>query len=1202
MKGKFYSSLIGLALIPLIHGCDVSNNDDSSETVSAQDGDPVVIDFPIAYIQRPLPRQLVDEDGNGVTDIVANDVFDPLAFNPGAKLILKDRASVTAAKTILTDAAFLPEPDEEGEVEEGEAAEETPTTPPLYDVKDLNVSSDGTKLIFAMRAPAIPDADEDEQPTWNIWEYSLETEILRRVIESDLSAEAGQDVQPAYLADGGIIFSSTRQRRSKAILLDESKPQFSAVTEGDDESETLLLHVMNEDGLEIDQVTYNQSHDLQPTLLSNGKVMFLRWDNYSQNGGDDASANDDRLSLYTINPNGSDLSRLYGFHSPGAVDEVGTPGMYFRPREMPPEMLDDMTTSGQKILVSYRPRQTSAQGGDLVVIDTENFIDINQPVNSNIGDTSSAEQTITVASVVTDALDEDGNPRGASPHGYFSSAYPLFDNTDRLLVSWSPCLILGFKLDIFVEEILGAAITNGDNEVIGREASTFRLIDIDGNLVDRDGNPLAEGATAITVPEDEVGAFPCNEDTLDNDAIAVATPRYGLWVYDPTQETQAPVELAEEEVMYTEAVVLQLREAPTFIPGPIRDEATQALIDENVGILHIRSVYDIDGEDTTPAGLAAMADPSTTPVNERPARFIRILKAVSRPHEDDFDLDFDLADGIPSRPPKDIIGYAPIRPDGSAMFKVPADVAFSISIIDAEGKRVEPPQGYLHKNWLTVRAGEVRTCNGCHTPESELPHGRMDAEPPSINTLSSAGQFLNSRLLDNFDQPFPAPMAEDNDTMASYYARYRGNENLAPSLDIIWEDEWTADDADRGESICMAFSIPQTPDNPSQATPPGVGICADAGMQLDVDDVLSDQPPVAIGECLTRWNSLCRSVINYQEHIQTIWDFSPRMIPDGEGIPQDQTCINCHNVVDITDEAMPAMLPQPNGPGENQLNLSTGIDNAAAGEDFVASYGRLFNARRAQELIDGGTFQDERKDATNDDNIDFTLVETVRDELGNPLFQVVDVTPLLGDPGGIQILDSDDNFLQATEVRDEDNNIVVKMTQEEIDGVLQFQVIDINGDIISAPMNAAYTIVLDFDGNPIPAGDVDGIPQFEAIAPDGSLTIAPLDITPRYVLDDTGDLSPSLIPLLDENGMEIPEWTSLLDNDGNPIPVRILTRRPLSNLFNGENARASQAFFDVFNPGGAHEGYLTPAELKLISEWLDIGGQYYNDPFETLDD
>ena len=28
-----------------------------------------------------------------------------------------------------------------------------------------------------------------------------------------------------------------------------------------------------------------------------------------------------------------------------------------------------------------------------------------------------------------------------------------------------------------------------------------------------------------------------------------------------------------------------------------------------------------------------------------------------------------------------------------------------------------------------------------------------------------------------------------------------------------------------------------------------------------------------------------------------------------------------------------------------------------------------------------------------------------------------------------------------------------------------------------------------------------------------------------------------------------------------------------------------------------HTGYLSPAELRLITEWLDIGAQYYNDPF-----
>jgi hypothetical protein len=32
--------------------------------------------------------------------------------------------------------------------------------------------------------------------------------------------------------------------------------------------------------------------------------------------------------------------------------------------------------------------------------------------------------------------------------------------------------------------------------------------------------------------------------------------------------------------------------------------------------------------------------------------------------------------------------------------------------------------------------------------------------------------------------------------------------------------------------------------------------------------------------------------------------------------------------------------------------------------------------------------------------------------------------------------------------------------------------------------------------------------------------------------------------------------------------------------------------------GSTHAGYLSPAELRLLSEWLDIGAQYFNDPFD----
>jgi hypothetical protein len=54
---------------------------------------------------------------------------------------------------------------------------------------------------------------------------------------------------------------------------------------------------------------------------------------------------------------------------------------------------------------------------------------------------------------------------------------------------------------------------------------------------------------------------------------------------------------------------------------------------------------------------------------------------------------------------------------------------------------------------------------------------------------------------------------------------------------------------------------------------------------------------------------------------------------------------------------------------------------------------------------------------------------------------------------------------------------------------------------------------------------------------------------------------------------------------------------PVAPSLSAGNAGGSVRFFSLFGPGGSHEGRLTPAELKLVSEWVDLGAQYFNDPF-----
>src|SRR6185437_8182047 len=74
-----------------------------------------------------------------------------------------------------------------------------------------------------------------------------------------------------------------------------------------------------------------------------------------------------------------------------------------------------------------------------------------------------------------------------------------------------------------------------------------------------------------------------------------------------------------------------------------------------------------------------------------------------------------------------------------------------------------------------------------------------------------------------------------------------------------------------------------------------------------------------------------------------------------------------------------------------------------------------------------------------------------------------------------------------------------------------------------------------------------------------------------------------------------------LDANGNPTTIPV---GPYMNA-GSANGALSSAFLGRFDgsaptPAGGvnHVGFLNAAELRLISEWLDIGAQFYNNPFD----
>ena len=283
------------------------------------------------------------------------------------------------------------------------------------DVRDLEPSWDGRKLVFAMRGPLIEGATPRTSRPGTSGNTTFAARTLARVITSDIIAEEGHDVAPHYLPDGRIVFSSTRQRQSQAVLLDEGKPQFEAHDENRAEP-AFVLHVMNADGTDIHQISFNQSHDLDPTVLTNGRVLFSRWDN---------AGSTDAMHLYTVNPDGSDVQLLYGARQPrdrhrrldGAVPRPARHGGRSRAR-------------ARASLRGHRARRRPGRHRRRQ-LRREHAADPRPTPACSPARRSCPSRRTTCTTIP-----------GPSPGGRFSAAYPLWDGTGRILVSWTQCRLL----------------------------------------------------------------------------------------------------------------------------------------------------------------------------------------------------------------------------------------------------------------------------------------------------------------------------------------------------------------------------------------------------------------------------------------------------------------------------------------------------------------------------------------------------------------------------------------------------------------------------------------------------------------------------------------------------------------------------------------------------------------------------------------
>jgi hypothetical protein len=655
------------------------------------------------------------------------------------------------------------------------------------DVSDPEVSYNGKKIVFAMRCPAANAVQINGAPActgrWNIWEYDMSAGGLTGGSFRRLTASASDDdVDPAYLPAGrGFVFSSNRQTKSRQ---DQALGQAYFALDEYERERVFNLHTMNAQGGAIAQISFNQSHDRNPVVRPDGTIMFSRWEHVGPRN---------RFAIFRAKPDGTDMFVLYGAHSPG--------NSFLHPRDM-----DPAGAYRGFVASSLMSLSGTQEGGALVFIDAANYSEQNTPANRAVPLAGGQREATT-------RVLEMG--RGLSMFGRATAPYPLWDGTDRVLLAYRPC------------EVTRAGVVVSCATLTAEEIARLS----DDNRADA-----------------EVAA-----DTLQDNVPAA----YAIYMFDPKDQTWLIVAAPPAGFMYTDPVPLQPRPEPNATDPTNVDAALAA---QGLALIEVRSVYDTDGlqrmgepvlaaadlpagctvgiAQTSPADpqdtrasvadLVRIKDPADPAYGCAPARFVRATRAVAPPVGMS---GLRSAIGETMFEQQQILGYAPVEPDGSFKLLVPADVPLALAIVDAQGRGLQ-----THLNWIQVRPGERRTCDGCHSPRrgAALNSGAIvEAMPTALNPALRAAR--------------PAGSGE---TMAALRTR------LDPALlglqsDMIFSDVW-ADTTVPGVQARAPIAIRYT------------------GNANPADDLATPAP--------------VNGVINYPEHVAPIWTRDRGA----------NTCTNCH--------------------------------------------------------------------------------------------------------------------------------------------------------------------------------------------------------------------------------------------------------------------------------------------------------------------
>jgi hypothetical protein len=269
---------------------------------------------------------------------------------------------------------------------------------------------------------------------------------------------------------------------------------------------------------------------------------------------------------------------------------------------------------------------------------------------------------------------------------------------------------------------------------------------------------------------------------------------------------------------------------------------------------------------------------------------------------------------------REILGYAPIQPDGSVQIQVPANVPFTVDIVDVNARR----NLATHTTWLQLLPGETKSCNGCHSTANMTSHGRSGLTNPVNTGAPTTGQ--------PFPSTNPALFANAGETMAQTLARITCDPasgmtcSQILSTDVIYSPIWTT-----------GVTLP--------------GVPADTAISYLYSELSTPPPTLADSANCAPWSAFCRATIEYFPNapplnlgqLQPIWNLSSRTATVNGVQNTPIVCVSCHNPENAAANASQV----PGG----QLDLTGGTSSVDT--TVVTSYEELLFPHDEQAIIMG---------------------------------------------------------------------------------------------------------------------------------------------------------------------------------------------------------------------------------------------------------